>query len=244
MRSGADADRTRPHTLRLAHRGDWRAAPENSLAAMTAALAIATCDGLEFDVRGSADGVPVLLHDPTLERVQHLDARVTDLTAVELARHGVPTLAEVLAAVASVTAVALGRDGRPPFLDVELKGEPVPAVVAVLEAARGASLDRAVVSSFEPGTLAWLGERRPGWPRWLNAVDLGRETVRVAAELGCAGISVAWTAIDEEGLSRARASGLEVAAWTLVDLDDYRRVEDLGVVAICAEGPALDGSGR
>ncbi len=40
-------------TLRLAHRGDWRVAPENSLEAMRAALAIADCDGLEFDVRTS-----------------------------------------------------------------------------------------------------------------------------------------------------------------------------------------------
>ena len=56
-------------TLRLAHRGDWRAAPENSLAALTAALANPACDGIEFDVRASSDRVPVCNHDATLERV-------------------------------------------------------------------------------------------------------------------------------------------------------------------------------
>ena len=53
-------------TLRLAHRGDWRAATENSIEAMRAAMAIAACDGLEFDVRTSADGVPVVIHDASL----------------------------------------------------------------------------------------------------------------------------------------------------------------------------------
>ena len=47
-------------TLRLAHRGDWRAAPENSLAALTAALANPACDGIEFDVRASSDRRPRL----------------------------------------------------------------------------------------------------------------------------------------------------------------------------------------
>lgn len=216
--------------LRLAHRGDWRAAPENSLAAMTAALRIPACDGLEFDVRSSADGVPVLLHDATLARVQGLDAGVRDLTSDELGRHGVPTLAEVLAAV-----------GPAPFLDVELKGEPVPAVVAALEAARGSHLEHAVVSSFEAGTLAWLGELRPSWPRWLNAMSLASPWVATARELGCAGISVEWTAIDEPSLERAEAAGLEVAAWTVRDRAAYRRLAELGVIAICAEAEALDG---
>ena len=67
--------------LRLAHRGDWRRAPENTIPALTAALEIAGCDGLEFDVRASADGVPVLLHDETLERVQGRPDRVDALTA-------------------------------------------------------------------------------------------------------------------------------------------------------------------
>lgn len=216
--------------LRLAHRGDWRAAPENSLAAMIAALAIPACDGLEFDVRGSADRVPVLLHDATLARVQGLDAAAGDLTAEELGRHGVPTLAEVLAAV-----------GPEPFLDVELKGAAVPAVVAVLEAARGAHLERAVVSSFEADTLAWLGDRRPSWPRWLNAISLAVPWVSTARQLGCSGISVEWSAIDDAGLDRARAAGLEVAAWTVRDLAVYRGLAEFGLVAICAEAEALDG---
>jgi len=220
----------RRRALRLAHRGDWRAAPENSIPAMLAALAIPGCDGLEFDVRASIDGVPVLLHDATLARVQGIDAAVASLTADELVQRDVPALADVLAAV-----------GQEPFLDVELKGMPAPTVVDVLEAARGADLERAVVSSFDRGALEWLGERRPGWPRWLNSMSLAAPWLTMARELGCAGVSAQWTLIDESGLARARDVGLEVAAWTVRDLGAYRRLEDLGVIAICAEAEALDG---
>ncbi len=216
--------------LRLAHRGDWRAAPENTVAAMAAALALPRCDGLEFDVRGSRDGVPVLLHDASLRRVQGVPGDVTDLTGDELAPHGIPTLAEVLAAV-----------GPGPFLDVELKGEPVPAVVEVLEAARGPGLERAVISSFEPPTLAWLGGVRPAWGRWLNALDLSPLTLALATDAGCTGVSVEWGSVSPEAVEGAHAAGLDVAAWTVRDLATYGRLEALGVVAICAEAEALDG---
>lgn len=216
--------------LRLAHRGDWRVGPENSLAAMRAALANPGCDGLEFDVRGSRDGVPILLHDETLERVQGRPERPGDLTVDELAALGVPTLAEVLELA-----------GPAPFLDVELKGEPVPAVIEILEAARGADLAWTVVSSFEVSTLIWVAGRRPQWPLWLNAMDLERATVRQAGELGCRAVSVDWEAIDEDGIARARGEGVEVAAWTIRARSNANRLERLGVVAVCVEGAALDG---
>lgn len=218
--------------LRLAHRGDWRVAPENTLAAMAAALALPRCDGLEFDIRGSRDGVPVLLHDASLRRVQGVDADVRELSVAQLATHEVPSLAAVLAAV-----------GPEPFLDVELKGEPVPAVIGVLEAARGPALDGAVVSSFEPPTLAWIGRERPAWPRWLNALDLSPLTIAIATDAGCSGVSAEWPEIDEAGVARAHAAGLDVAAWTVRDLVTYRRLEALGVVAVCAEAEALDAGG-
>ena len=216
--------------LRLAHRGDWRAAPENTLAAMRAALANPACDGLEFDVRGSREGIPVLLHDETLERVQGLPDRPEALSIGQLAAVGIPTLEEVLAAA-----------GPAPFLDIELKGEPVPDVIPVLEAARGTALARAVVSSFEAETIAWVGDQRPGWPRWLNAMDLAPSTLRLASELACRGLSVDWHAIEAAGMTRAASMGLEVAAWTVRRRATAARLEGLGVVAICAEAAALDG---
>lgn len=222
--------------LRLAHRGDWRVAPENSLAAMEAALRVPACDGLEFDVRASSDGVPILLHDPSLLRVQGVDAVPSALTAAECAAQGISSLGEVLAAV-----------GCDPFLDVELK-ERVPGAIDVLELERGRvdddglpELRNAVVSSFDSEVLTWLADERPSWPRWLNAYALSDATIEEAAALGCSAISVSWHGLADGLVARARDAGLDLATWTVRDVETYRRFAELGVIAICAEAAALDG---
>jgi glycerophosphoryl diester phosphodiesterase len=220
-----------PHrALRLAHRGDWRRAPENTLPALLAALAVPGCDGLEFDVRVAADGVPVLLHDETLERVQGRPERVAALSARALEDLGVPSLEEVLM-----------RVPHRAFLDVELKGDHDRAVVEVLAAGRGAELHDAVISSFEPTTLERVSHLAPAWPCWLNAVDLEPATIATAVDLECRGISVDWHAIDAAAMRRARAAELEVAAWTVRRRPTVARLERLGVVAVCVEAAALDG---
>lgn len=217
-------------TLRLAHRGDWRRAPENTLAAFRAALAVPGCDGLEFDVRASRDGVAVCYHDDTLLRVHGIDRRVDALDADELEEIGVPTLAAVLAAVP-----------RRAFLDVELKGDPGRGAVEALAAGRGPGIARTVVSSFEPETLERVAALAPGWPLWLNADDAGPATVARAVGLGCRGISVEWHGLDRAAVARARAAGLEIAAWTVRRRATFDRLERLGVAAVCVEAGALDG---
>lgn len=216
--------------LRLAHRGDWRRAPENTLPALLAALALPACDGLEFDVRLSADGVPVLLHDETLSRVQGRPDRVDRVAARALEELGIPTLADALVAIPHRA-----------FLDVELKGRHDRAVVEVLAAGRGARLANAVVSSFDAGTLERVAGLAPAWPRWLNARDLGPATIATATELGCRAISAQWGAVDPRSVAAARAAGLDVAAWTIRRRATYVRVERLGVIAACVEAAALDG---
>jgi glycerophosphoryl diester phosphodiesterase len=217
--------------LRLAHRGDWRLAPENSLEALILAAGTPGVDGVEFDVRLSEDGVPVLLHDETLERVQGRDEAVDKLTAAALREAGIPSLAEVLAAL-------------PPeaFLDVELKGEGhAKATADALRSGRGKAPERAVVSSFDEASLAVIAKLLPDWPRWLNAVELDADAISLATHLGCRAIAVQWKAVTAASLKRASAAGLEVAAWTVTRPPTVERLGGLGVIAVCVEGPALDG---
>ncbi len=217
-------------TLRLAHRGDWRHAPENTIAAFEAALAVPACDGLEFDVRLSADGVPVICHDVTLLRIQGVPERVDALTATALGELGVPTLESVLEVV-----------GPQPFLDVEIKDDPSPAIVEVLEAGRGPGLERAVVSSFDPATLDFIGRRAPGWPRWLISHTLDDADIAWARALGCAGICVQWRALRPGAIRHAQESDLEVISWTVRRRSTFDRLERLGIVASAVEASALDG---
>ncbi|HKB27480.1 MAG TPA: glycerophosphodiester phosphodiesterase [Candidatus Limnocylindrales bacterium] len=218
--------------LRLAHRGDWRRAPENSLPAMVAALRLPTCDGLEFDVRYALDGVPIVLHDPTLARVQGIAIDAADLTTTELGALGVPTLESVLIAA-----------GPAAFLDIELKEPPNATCLNLIEGARGVAdggLRRVVVSSFEAAIIRALAEARPGWPRWLNSHVLSPATVARAADLGCVGISAEWHAIDPRSAEWTLGAGLALAAFTVRRRATFERLSGLGVGAMCVEGTALD----
>ncbi|MEU1179705.1 glycerophosphodiester phosphodiesterase [Streptomyces sp. NPDC005820] len=84
----------------VAHRGAPYRFRENTLDSLRTALALGA-DAVEFDVRLTKDGVPVLLHDETLKRLWELDRPLRSLSAAEvrgLTAGGVPTLAEALAA--------------------------------------------------------------------------------------------------------------------------------------------------
>jgi len=216
--------------LRLAHRGDWRHAPENSLAALQAALANPSCDGLEFDVRTSADGVPVLVHDETLARVHGRPERVDQLPATELAAVGVATLAEVLDVI-----------GPRAFLDVEFKAPPTTAALDVLRARRGEDPLQTAVSSFYSEIVASLTQARVPWPIWLNSRTLSPGVIEAARDLGCSGVSANWRAIDSLTAAAVLGAGLTLAAWTVRRPDTFRRLERLGVSAMCVEAAALDG---
>jgi len=225
----ADAVPPTRRALRLAHRGDWRRALENTVPAFLAALRIPGCDGLEFDVRAARGGVAVCYHDDTLARLHGNDRPIGDVTADELEALGVPTLADALVAIP-----------RRAFLDVELKGDPGRGAFEALAAGRGPGLERAVVSSFDASALARIGGLAPTWPRWLNARDASAATIATATGLGCRGLSVEWHALDRAAVRRVQAAGLDLAAWTVRRRPTAARLERLGVTAVCVEGPALD----
>lgn len=217
-------------TLRLAHRGDARSAPENSLAALLAGAQGERSDGVEFDVRLSADRIPMVVHDPELERVHGRPEVVAASSAAELEAHGVPTLAAVLQALP-----------RHSFLDVELKVPVGPETIEVLASGRGPEIHEAVISSFDVAALEGIANLAPTWPRWLNAVALDAATLDQAQALGCQGISAEWHAIDRQAIAAAARAGLTLAAWTVRRRATFDRLARLGLAAVCVEAAALDG---
>jgi len=213
----------------VAHRGDHRRHVENTLPALLAALDHPSCDGLEFDVRLSRDGVPVLCHDPTPLRVHGRPEAVDGLSVEELRAIGVSRLDDVLAAVP-----------RRAFLDVEVKVEIGRPLVETLAAGRGPNLSNAVISSFDAGALRRVRGLAPDWPTWLIARDLSPATLDRAVDIGCRGVSIEWHALDRRGLAATSAAGLDVAAWTVTRRPTRDRLARLGVGTICVEGRALD----
>src|SRR5262245_43462516 len=96
----------------VAHRGASSTRPENTTASFEEAIALGA-QIVELDVRLSLDGVPVVMHDPVVDRTTDGTGFVHELTAAELAslRAGpgaaVPTFAEVLEVVSGRAAIAV-----------------------------------------------------------------------------------------------------------------------------------------
>ncbi len=150
--------------LPIAHRGlqDGAAGvPENSRAAIAAAIDAGY--GAEIDLQLSADGVAMVIHDGTLDRLTEAVGPVGARPAAELgglrlagSAETIPTLGEILRQV----------DGRIPLL-IELKHRPDGA--GPLEQASWSALadyrGRFAVQSFDPFSMAWFVRHAPDVPR-------------------------------------------------------------------------------
>lgn len=207
----------------IAHRGASADAPENTLAAFR--LAIEECaDGLECDLRMSADGVIVISHDDSLKRTHNQPVRITGATAAELAVSDVPTLIETLATVR----------GKMSLINLELK-EPIPP--GALDAAIGPNRDGIILSSFDTEIIRATRDALPHLPFWLLTMHGTNVAIAKARELGCVGIHVWHQTATPRFIAHAARAGFPVYIWTL---DDPRRAGILagrGVAGITTNAP-------
>jgi len=245
----------------LGHRGARLDAPENTLASFQAALDQGA-DGVELDVRRSADGTLVCLHDADLERTTDASGPVGRRTVAELRavdagsrfeRDGtfpfrgagvrVPTLAEALAAVPA-----------PGLVDIEVKAGGGRAVhpeheEELLAEALRAELDgrpdraRLLVSTFSRRLAALLAPAVAPVPVALvttTLVPLGR-ALRAARSAGCAALAAQAPAYLAPGAraaaARAVADGVLLMAWTVDDPGLAARLEGLGVSVLISDRP-------
>lgn len=221
----------------IAHRGGAALAPENTLAAFDNALALDS-DGLELDVRLSADGVAVVHHDRTLERTTALRGVVSGYTAAQLAEANVPSLASVLARYPSMRIV------------IELKANSIHLADAVIDVVRTAlAVDRVCLGSFGTRVLRAVRHRAPE-----IATSAAREEVRwslyrswlrcPARRLSYGGYQVPEFSgrtriVSRRFIDDAHRAGLQVQVWTVNTEVDARRLLDWGVDALITDRPDL-----
>ncbi len=220
-------------TLVISHAACAGHAPENTLAGVAAALALGA-DAVEVDVRATADGVPVLLHDEAVDRTTDGRGPLRSFTLAALrsldAGQGerVPTLAEAAALLA----------GRA-LLVAELKEPGIEAAVEAVLATLGPR--GAQVWSFLPQVLEALAGLAPLRPRVLlvGPEDVARwpAPLEAAQRLGALGLSLWHEAITAEVAARVRAAGLSLYAWTANDPDHMRRLMEVGVDGIVTDYP-------
>lgn len=228
-----------PTPLAFAHRGGGAAGDENTAEAFGRAVALGY-RYVETDVRATRDGVPVLFHDPTLERVAGRPGAVAELTWRDLAtvRVGgaaaVPRLDEVLSAWPQVR------------FTIEVKAD---AAVAPTAAAvdQGAAGDRVLLAAFSDARLAELRRlvgpavatslaRREVARLRLASVTGGRlrlpgSAVAAQVPLRAYGLPV----VDGRFVRAAHRHGLQVHVWTVDDPATIHRLLDLGVDGVMSD---------
>ncbi|MBI1774695.1 MAG: glycerophosphodiester phosphodiesterase [Proteobacteria bacterium] len=231
----------------VGHRGAALRAPENTLAGFRKAAELGA-GWVELDVMLTRDGVPVVIHDETLDRTTDRTGRIEASDWRELADadagirfapafagERVPLLSEALAVIAGC---GMG-------VNIEIKPCPGRERETALEAVATAKacwpghLPPPLFSSFKRPALAAAQEAMPEWPRGL-LLDRHERDWRAAAEaLGCRAINPNWKHLTPKWVSEIKAAGLAVVTWTCNLPEEARRLVGLGVDAVITDAPDL-----
>jgi glycerophosphoryl diester phosphodiesterase len=224
----------------VAHRGASIEHPENTIAAFEAAID-AGADAVEFDVRMTADGHAVVIHDPDVSRTTDGSGLVPEMTLKEIRALGVSTLEEVLRCLA-------GRVGA----DIEIKNSPdepgytpdaEPAVDATLAALDELAFSGPlIVSSFNPRSIAHSRALRPDIPTGLltwfdvDADDALAQATGQGHPWVLPFVTKALEAGDGFG-DRVHDDGALLGVWIADDPETARRLFDLGADAVATNDP-------
>ena len=240
----------------FAHRGGAKLAPENTITAFDRGVA-SGADGLECDVHLSRDGVPVVIHDKTLDRTTNASGLVSALTAEELARVdagyaftvdsrfpfrsegiGVPRLETLLRRHAVRTII-------------ELK-QPVPELArAVVDVVRRTdAVDRVCIGSFHrqavattraaaPEIATSASEPEARWTlyrSWVRCPPLGAKPYCAFQVPECAG---RLRVISPAFVRQVHAEEATVQVWVVDNPADVKRLFDWGVDGVISDRPDL-----
>lgn len=218
-----------------AHRGLWGGdVPENSLAAFQAARAAGL--GVELDVRLTMDGLPVVFHDATLERMCGRDEVLDRLKADELSVARLPDGSHI----PSLERVLDVMEGLPVLIELKVDDDPsdiAERVAAVIEGRRGLL----AAMSFDESTVAQLCRLVADRPIGLLAApdnDIGQIAAKAATArgLGCDYIGPHHSILAD----MAEASGgLPMVTWTVRTETELATARKYGAAPIF-EGPGVE----
>lgn len=242
----------------IAHRGASAAAPENTIAAFAEAVRV-SADGIEMDVRLAADGVPVVIHDPTLNRTGRIDGKIRHLTSAELkvcdvgkwfrvksdgqntrpfAGECLPTLERTLEFLKDYRGLL--------YLELKCRESELQRLVrAVCEIVCDVGRkNRVIVKSFRlsavPLVKVFCPEIRTAAlfaPKISNLFRKHKHLISLANGIGADEISIHYTLATRKLLKNAGRRGMPVTIWTT----DSRRILDrairLGVAGIITNDP-------
>ena len=212
--------------LIIGHRGASAVAPENTMAAFAAAIA-AGADGIEFDVRLSLDGVPVIIHDDNLQRTHGLRKRIADLTVKELRSVNVPSLRDLFELMA----------GNSLILYLEIKDSAAALAERCCELVREFSFEeRVIVECFDLNVLKPIDLTTAALfePR----IYPDRNLIDRALGVGASVLALHHRLAKPPLVEKAKLAGLRIVVWTVDDPAWIARAHSLGIEAVITNDPA------
>ena len=225
----------------IGHRGAAAVAPENTLAGLRAAADM-DVRWVEVDARLTADGVPVLMHDATLDRTTNgtgniRDTAFADLMAldagswfdVRFADEPVPTLAQAMTLAADL-GCCLNIELKP---DLDAAGPIAEAVVRAVSGRDGPFL----VSCFETHCLAAVRTAAPALPLALNDDELTGGNLAAAAELDCVALHLKAEGASAAALARIHEAGMAAGVFTVNDTASAQRLWAAGADYLFTDDP-------
>lgn len=232
-----------PFPAWIAHRGAGKLAPENTLAAFRRGAAHGF-RAFECDVKLSADGVPFLLHDATLERTTDGQGTAGNLPWAALSQldagrwHSPENAGEPLPTLQAVASYILANGFR---LNLEIK--PTPGLEQATGEAVGLACTRLwpaaatppLFSSFRPEALAGAMSSAPAIPRALLLDTLWDGWLPVAQKLGCVAVVTNHRLMDAALMASLAGNGLRGLCYTVNDAAEAQRLLALGVAGVITD---------
>jgi glycerophosphoryl diester phosphodiesterase len=232
-----------PYPRYAAHRGAGTLAPENTLAAMRVGFAHGY-RMVEFDVKLSADGVPFLLHDDTLDRTTNGRGPADAMSWAELSRldagswHSPAFAREPLPTLAAVAHWAIASEVA---CNIEIKpmpGREAATGTAVALAARALWRDAPVpplLSSFAEDALAAAQSAAPELERALLLERVPPDWPARLSRLGCVALDADCRELTAPIVSAVHHAGHKVMTYTANEPDLVTRLLDWGVDVIITD---------
>ena len=216
--------------LLTGHRGAPVFEPENTLPSFLKAVECGAT-GIEFDVRVTRDGIPVISHDDELERTLGTNQKISETTYPELLRLSIqgkakiPTLREVLA-------LAKGR------LSVDIELKVIGAEREVVDAIRELDMiDDAIVTSFIPEAIRRVKNLEPRLSIGVLLEEWDDEYLEIARNLRAEAILPYYETLDEDLVSKIKSKGYKIITWTVDDPSTAQKLVDMGIEGIITNNP-------
>ena len=221
----------------IAHRGAWKEfnLPENSIASLEKAIEL-KCDGAEFDVRRTADGVLVVNHDPVYFGDTIQTNTYAYLNSKKLSNgESLPTLEQYF--------LKGTQDKHKTLLICEIKAaiedkeQDSLATIETLALAKKLNIEKRIVYiSFSKDILLWIKEKQPKATVLYLESDLSIDAV---VQNKFDGINLHYTSfkMNSQLSAAAKNAGLKIGSWTVNELSDLAILQEQGVEWITTNQP-------